>query len=164
MELVEGGTLAQQFTGKPLAPRRAAEMTATLASAVQFAHQSGFVHRDLKPANILLAADGTPKISDFGLVRPIDGERQITRTGARMGTPGYMAPEQALGDVRAIGPGVDVYALGAVLYEMLTGHRPFEGESVVEVEQKLLTEDPTPPSRWNANVPRDVETICLKCL
>jgi serine/threonine-protein kinase len=164
MEYVESGTLSKYLGRQPQPPRWAAELVATLAAAVQFAHQAGFIHRDLKPSNILLTAAGVPKISDFGLVHPMEAERDITRTGARIGTPGYMAPEQARGDVNAVGPAVDIYALGAVLYEMLTGHLPFEGESLAEVERKLLTEDPPAPSRWLPKVPRDLETICLKCL
>jgi eukaryotic-like serine/threonine-protein kinase len=164
MELVEAGSLAQQLAGKPRRAAKAAETVATLASAVQFAHKSGFMHRDLKPANILLTADGTPKITDFGLVRSIDGGPEFTLSGTRVGTPCYMAPEQALGKVHEIGPAVDVYALGAILYEMLTGRPPFEAESVAATEQQVIAAEPVPPSRLNSKVPRDLETICLKCL
>jgi serine/threonine-protein kinase len=164
MELVEGGSLAQKLGGRPLPPRQAAELIATLACGVQFAHQSGFMHRDLKPGNVLLTADGVPKITDFGLARPIDGGPEFTLTGARIGTPSYMAPEQALGKTSALGPAVDIYALGAVLYEMLTGRPPFEGESAADTERKVIADEPVPPSRRNARVPRDLETICLKCL
>jgi serine/threonine-protein kinase len=164
MECVEGGSLAHSLAGKPSPPRRAAELVATLASAVQFAHQSGFIHRDLKPANVLLAADGTPKITDFGLVRSLHTGPAVTQSGACLGTPSYMAPEQALGHASAVGPAVDIYALGVVLYEMLTGRPPFDGQTAVETLQKVIAEEPTPPSRLNAQVPRDLETICLKCL
>jgi serine/threonine-protein kinase len=164
MELVEGGSLAQQQDGRPLPPRRAAELIAALACAVQFAHKSGFMHRDLKPGNILLTPDGVPKITDFGLARPIDGGPEFTLTGARIGTPSYMAPEQALGKTSAIGPAVDIYALGAVLYELLTGRPPFVGESATATERQVIADEPVPPSRRNRHVPRDLETICLKCL
>jgi serine/threonine-protein kinase len=121
------------------------------------------MHRDLKPDNILLTADGMAKITDFGLARPLAGP-ELTLTGARIGTPSYMAPEQALGKTSALGPAVDIYALGAVLYELLTGRPPFEGESAAETERQVIADEPVPPSRRNAKVPRDLETICLKCL
>ena len=164
MEYVEGGSLTQSLAGAQQQAQRAAEMVATLASAVQFAHQSGFIHRDLKPGNILLAADGTPKISDFGLARSIAAGPEFTLTGVRLGTPSYMAPEQAMGKTGAVGPAVDIYALGAVLYEMLTGRPPFDGHSAAETVQKVIDEDPAPPSCLNPKIPRDLETICLKCL
>jgi serine/threonine-protein kinase len=164
MEFVEGGTLASSLAGKPQNPRRAAELVATLATAVQFAHQSGFIHRDLKPANILLTPDGHPKITDFGLVRSIEADPEFTRSGAPLGTPGYMAPEQALGRAGDVGPAADIYALGAILYQMLTGRPPFEGQSGCEIIQKVVAEEPVPPSRLYSGVPRDLETICLKCL
>jgi serine/threonine-protein kinase len=164
MELVEGGSLARQLAAAPRPARWAAELVATLAGAVQFAHRSGVVHRDLKPANILVAADGTPKIADFGLARPIDGDDRFTVSGVRLGTPAYMAPEQALGQASAVGPAVDVYALGAILYELLTGRPPFTGATAAETERKVIADEPAPPSRLNAAVPRDLETVCLKCL
>ena len=121
MEYLEGGNLAQKLAGTPLPPREAAALSATLAEAVEAAHRSGIVHRDLKPANVLLTAGGTPKIGDFGLARRLDGSGGATFTGTALGTPSYMAPEQARGETRAIGPAADVYALGAILYELLTG-------------------------------------------
>jgi hypothetical protein len=164
MEFVEGGSLAQQLsTTRPL-PRQAAGLVATLAGAMQFAHQSGILHRDLKPANILLTADGTPKITDFGLARSVSAGTEFTVSGTRLGTPSYMAPEQALGQTSAIGPAVDIYALGAVLYEALTGRPPFQGGTAAETERRVIAEEPAPPSRLSAGVPRDLETICLKCL
>jgi serine/threonine-protein kinase len=164
MELVDGGSLTQALTGTPLSVDRAAELVGTLAAAVQTAHAAGIVHRDLKPANILLTADGTPKVSDFGLARRLSDEGGLTHTGAALGTPSYMAPEQASGTASAAGPAADVYALGAVLYELLTGRPPFRAETAAETVQQLLAHDPVPPARLNPRVPRDLETICMKCL
>lgn len=164
MEYIEGGSLAQKLAGVPQPARDAAAMVATLAEAVEFAHANGIIHRDLKPANILLTADGSPKISDFGLARSSGDGPDLTVGGVRLGTPSYMSPEQALGRRGTVGPSTDTYALGAVLYEMLTGRPPFRAETPAETERQVIAQDPAPPSRLNAKVPRDLETICLECL
>jgi eukaryotic-like serine/threonine-protein kinase len=164
MEFVEGGSLAHKLAGTPQPARQAAALVAKVAEAVQVAHQGGIVHRDLKPANILLTGDGTPKITDFGLARRLEGEARLTQSGIPVGTPSYMAPEQAEGRSSDVGPAADIYALGAILYELLTGRPPFRTETAVETLRQVIAQDPVPPSRLNAAVPRDVETICLKCL
>ena len=142
MELLEGGTLARRIRDRPLAPREAAELVRTLARAVQAAHDAGVVHRDLKPTNVLFAADGTPKVADFGLAKLLDAETGQTRTGDVLGTPSYMAPEQARGDAAAIGPRTDVYGLGAVLYELLHSRPPFRGVDRRTILAKVLRGQP----------------------
>jgi serine/threonine-protein kinase len=164
MEFLEGGNLAQKIAGQPQPGRQASEVVAALAEAMHVAHRNGIIHRDVKPANILLTADGTPKVSDFGLARRFETDEHLTVSGARIGTLGYMAPEQALGKPGLIGPAADIYSLGAVLYELLVGRPPFRAETARETERQLLTEEPVPPRRLNPAVPRDLETICLKCL
>ena len=164
MEFVDGGSLAQKLAGAPMPARQAAELVVTLAGAVQAAHERGIVHRDLKPSNVLLALDGTPKISDFGLAHRQEDGPSLTQTGVALGTPSYMAPEQAGGRMDAVGPATDIYALGAILYELLTGRPPFRAASAAETVQQVIGQEPAPPSRLNDQVPRDQETICLKCL
>jgi WD40 repeat protein/tRNA A-37 threonylcarbamoyl transferase component Bud32 len=163
MEFCTGGSLEKKLNGTPLPAEEAARLLETLARAMQTAHQKEVIHRDLKPANVLLADDGTPKITDFGLARKLDEVGQ-TQTGAIMGTPSYMAPEQARGQTEQIGPAADVYALGAILYECLTGRPPFKAATTVDTLLQVLHDEPVPPSRLQPKVPRDLETICLKCL
>jgi serine/threonine-protein kinase len=164
MEFVEGGSLAQKLAGTPQPARQAAALVAKVTEAVHTAHERGIVHRDLKPGNILLTAEGTPKLTDFGLARRLEGTAGLTQTGVPVGTPGYMAPEQAQGKAHDVGPAADIYALGAVLYELLTGRPPFRAETAAETLRQVVSQDPVPPSRLNAAVPRDAQTICLKCL
>jgi serine/threonine protein kinase len=190
MELVEGGSLDQLLAGRSVPPTQAAELVRTLALAVQHAHDQKVVHRDLKPANILLQRTEdrgqktdsrgdpssssvlcplssvlSPKVSDFGLAKRLDSDSTaFTQNGAVLGTASYMAPEQAAGRVREIGPAVDVYALGAILYALLTGRPPFAGDSWNQTIQQVLNDEPAPPTRLHAGVPRDLETVCLKCL
>lgn len=164
MEFVEGGTLADQLASTPQPARVAAATVATLARAMQVAHDGGIVHRDLKPSNVLLTADGTPMITDFGLAQRFECDSALTLAGTKMGSPSYMAPEQARGEVGAFCPLVDVYGLGAILYEMVTGRPPFRAESAAETQRQVVAEDPALPSRLNVRVPCDVETICMKCL
>jgi len=164
LELLEGGSLSDRLKGTALPPRKAAEWMVPLALAMDAAHQAGIVHRDLKSANILFTSDGIPKITDFGLAKRLEMDEGQTHTGQVMGTPSYMAPEQARGDTKRVGPAADIYALGAMLYEMLTGRPPFKGASAMETVKQVIDVEPVAPSRVQFRVPRDLETICLKCL
>lgn len=164
MEYVAGGSLSDKLKHGPLPPRQAAELLLLLAQAMQHAHQLNVLHRDLKPGNILLE-DGTlqPKIADFGLAKRLNDDTKLTRTGEVFGSPSYMAPEQASG-VMKLSPSIDVYALGAVLYECLTGRPPFMGPDAMQTLMLVMSDDPVPPRQLQPKLPADLETICLKCL
>ena len=164
MKHVRGTTLAQRLAEGPLAPREAAAMLAKVARAIHFAHLRGVLHRDLKPSNILLDEQGEPHVTDFGLAKQITGAETITKTGAVLGTPAYMAPEQAAGQRGAVGPRSDVYSLGVILYHMLTGRPPFQAASPGEMVLLVLEQDPVPPRMLNPKADRDLEMICLRCL
>ena len=164
LEYVEGGSLSARLAGAPQAPFRAASWLLTLARAVHYAHGQGIVHRDLKPSNVLLTADGHLKICDFGVAKLLTASAGETLGGLLIGTPEYMAPEQADGEGRLAQPASDVYALGAILYTMLTGRPVFQGASVLETLEQVRRREPVSPRRLRPAVPRDLETICLKCL
>lgn len=170
MELVEGGNLKERLAEGPFEPREAAELVRTLAAAAEYAHRKGILHRDLKPANILLAEDGTPKITDFGLAKWLDAESSeptsaaLTEAEAILGTPSYMAPEQAECRSADIGRATDVYALGVILYESMTGKPPLVGMTKVETLALVRSSEPVPPSRHRPGIPPWLEAICLKCL
>jgi hypothetical protein len=165
MGLVEGGSLADRLDKSgPLPPRAAAELVKLLAEAIAFAHDRGVIHRDLKPSNVLLDAQGKPKVSDFGLAKRIQKIDGLTMTGDVLGTPGYMPPEQAAGTVDLVGPSADIYSLGAILYAILTGRPPFRATSPFQTLHLVLTDEPVRPSHLKSSVPRDLETICMKCL
>jgi len=190
LEFVDGGSLADRLDGTPWPPAQAARLIETLAQAIHVAHEQNIIHRDLKPANILLqkkseirrqkaeqkaerttisesallTLDFSPKITDFGLAKQMDSEHGQTRSGAIMGTPSYMAPEQAGGKGKEVGPATDVYALGAILYELLTGRPPFKAATPLDTVLQVVGEDPVPPRRLQPKLPRDLDTICLKCL
>jgi tetratricopeptide (TPR) repeat protein len=163
LEFVEGGNLAAWQSGRPQPPRQVAALVEIVARALQHAHERGVVHRDLKPSNILLTSDGTPKVCDFGVAKLLTEADLRTRTGTLMGTAEYMAPEQALAR-SDVGPAADIHALGAVLYTLLTGRPPFQGEGSLETLNQVVNQEPVPPSRLQPTVPRDLEVICLKCL
>ena len=164
MEFVEGSTLCERTTNRLLSPREAAELTATLAAAIQAVHEAGIFHRDLKPGNVLMTSGGEPKITDFGLAKQRSNINLLTTQDSILGTPSYMAPEQAAGDVAQIGVASDVYSLGAILYELLAGRPPFLGATVLDTLSQIREREPVPLRHLQPQVPRDVETICLKCL
>lgn len=164
MQLVDGVTLAEKLAEGPLPAREAVRIIATVASAIHYAHTQGVIHRDLKPANVLIDAAGEPHVTDFGLAKQLDGAESLTRSGAVLGTPAYMAPELASGDRGSIGPACDVYSLGTILYALLTGRPPFQGPSPVDTVLMVLEQDPLPPRLLNRKLDRDLEMIVLKCL
>jgi serine/threonine protein kinase len=164
MEYVDGGTLAQKWRGSPQPPIDAASLISTLARALDHAHHQGIIHMSLTPHNVLVTTDGIPKVSDFALAKQIDEDLQQTAAGAFVGTPTYMAPELAMGNWSAIGPATDVYALGAILYERLTGRPPFQGEHLLDVLFQAASAAVVPPSKLQAAVPPALEKICLRCL
>lgn len=183
MEYVNGGSLAAYLVRSNVSPSTAAALVAVLAGAMDYAHRIGVIHRDLKPANVLLElctgtdspgaldleidakpARAVPKVSDFSLAKLLDSDDDLTRTGAILGTPCYMSPEQASGTEREVGPAADIYALGAILYEALCGRPPFRGATMLETLERVRTADPIPPRQYAPKLPRDLQTICLKCL
>ena len=164
MKFVEGGQLDEVVKHTPISIRQAVELIAKVARTVHYAHEHGILHRDIKPGNILLDAKGEPHLTDFGLARLVETESTVTRTLEVLGTPSYMAPEQATGNNAKLTSATDVYGLGAVLYQLLTGHPPFAGGTTYETIKLLLETEPRPPRLWNPKVDRDLSTICLKCL
>src|SRR6059058_3431294 len=164
MKFVEGGQLDEVVRREPMAPRRAAGLIAKVARTVHYAHEHHILHRDIKPGNILLDAKGEPHLTDFGLARLVETESTVTRTMEVLGTPSYMAPEQAVGKKAGVTSATDIYGLGAVLYQLLTGHPPFAGGTTYETVRLVLDTEPRPPRLVNPKVDRDLATICLKCL
>jgi eukaryotic-like serine/threonine-protein kinase len=164
MDYVEGQNLADIVHHEPLSAKRAAAYVKTIAEAVHHAHQHGLLHRDLKPANVIIDPTDRPRITDFGLARRIESDSRLTETGAVLGTPSYMPPEQAAGRNQELGPVSDVYSLGAILYELLCGRPPFQAESPIDTLLLVLRTEPVAPRLLNPSIPRDLETICLKCL
>ncbi len=164
MAYIDGHSLATRLEDGPMPPREAARCVKVLAGAIAYAHRRGVIHRDLKPSNVLLDRSGEPKIMDFGLAKLIDSGDALTVTGQIVGTPSYMAPEQASGNAREVREQADIYSLGAVLYAMLTGEPPFRGENRVETLLQVLHQDPRPARAINPRIPRDLDTICMKCL
>src|SRR6186997_23745 len=164
MKFVEGGQLDEVVRQTPVSIRQAVELIAKVARTVHYAHEHGILHRDIKPGNILLDAKGEPHLTDFGLVRLVEADSTVTATLEVLGTPSYMAPEQAVGNNAAISSATDVYGLGGVLYQLLTGQPPFAGGTTYETIKLLEDTEPRPPRLLNPKVDRDLSTICLKCL
>jgi eukaryotic-like serine/threonine-protein kinase len=164
MKYIEGTTLGRRLADGPLPAREAAELLLPVCEGVQFAHEHGILHRDLKPSNILIDCQGRPHVSDFGLAKQVSADGDLTRSGAILGTPSYMAPEQAAGNRGQLGPASDVYSLGTILYQMLTGRPPFQAASPVDTVLLVLEQDPLPPRLLNPKADRDLEMIALRCL
>ncbi|MCC9607110.1 serine/threonine protein kinase [Blastopirellula sp. JC732] len=164
MGYVPGKSLAVALKTETFTPEQAADLVRQIAEAIEYAHQHGVIHRDLKPSNVLLDENGRPLVTDFGLAKRVDDESNLTCTGQVMGSPGYMSPEQASGRVHQIGAATDVYGLGAILYALLTGKPPFENANFLEAINQICFSDVTPPRKSNWQIPRKLETICLKCL
>jgi len=164
MDFVEGTPLDEVIESGELTPQKSMEYMEQVARAVHHAHEQGVIHRDLKPSNIIISNDGRPMVMDFGLAKEVDVEGGLTQSGTALGTPQYMSPEQASGASRDVGPVSDVYALGAVLYEMLTGRPPFVADNIMSLLNAVVGEDPVPPRMVDPRIPRDAEVICLKCL
>src|SRR5262249_15694625 len=162
--LIEGGQLDEVAKHEAMPIRRAVQLIAKVARTVHYAHEHGILHRDIKPGNILLDQKGEPHLTDFGLARLAETESTVTRTLEVLGTPSYMAPEQAVGNNPAVDRVADVYGLGAVLYQLLTGHPPFAGGTTYETIKLLPDTEPRQPRLWNPKIDRDLSTICLKCL
>jgi tetratricopeptide (TPR) repeat protein len=164
LEYVAGGSLARRMAAAPLPAREAAHLVEAVARAMQAAHQQGIVHRDLKPSNVLLTSEGDPKVTDFGLAKTLDDDAGLTQSESILGSPSYMAPEQAQGRAKHVGPAADIYALGAILYEAVTGRPPFKAATPLLTLEQVKTIDPVPPTRLVPGLSRDIETICLTCL
>jgi serine/threonine protein kinase len=164
MKYVAGSTLTRRLAGGPMPPREAASILAPICRAIHYAHERGVLHRDLKPSNILIDEEGRPHVSDFGLAKRVEAEEHLTLSGAVLGTPSYMAPEQAAGKRGNLGPASDVYSLGTILYQMLTGHPPFQAATPVETVLLVLEQEPLPPRLLNPRADRELEMIALKCL
>jgi eukaryotic-like serine/threonine-protein kinase len=164
LEYIDGLSLDQKIHRQPQPPREAANLTETLARAMQYAHENGIIHRDLKPANVLMTTDGKPKITDFGLAKRLEEDSSQTKSGTLMGTPSYMAPEQARGEIKEVGPLADVYSLGAMLYELITGRPPFLASSAMDTIMQVTRDEAMAPTRIVPDTPPDLETICMKCL
>ena len=164
MGFVEGQSLSQRLADGPLPVREAADLIRRVSDAIQYAHERGVIHRDLKPANILLDQNGNPRVTDFGLAKKVQGDSGLTGSGQIMGTPSYMPPEQAGAKRGEVGPAADVYALGGTLYALVTGRPPFQAATAMDTVIQVISDEPVPPRRLNASIPRDLETICLKCL
>src|SRR5436305_2139537 len=164
MKFIEGGQLDEVVRSEPITIRRAVELIAKVARIVNYAHEHHILHRDIKPGNILLDQKGEPHLTDFGLARLVETESTMTRTLEVLGTPSYMAPEQAVGNKAAVTSATDVYGLGAVLYQLVTGHPPFAGGTTFETIRLVLDTEPRQPRLWNRKIGRDLSAICLKCL